>query len=258
MDETERAKTIGTLLKNLPVKHTREYTQGLTLDENTFLQKLISEDVLTAKIKMQHEDGKTRTHAGIRVKSENYLKALVFVDYNSTVLDESTSICENLITLAIKVRELKHKEDSDKIVLDLNLETVVLETGLIAQQRSSESPDSSQPNNITRRYNQNNAFIGNSPLRNIEPYYQALGLRIVEMVSPERRQYLDDVTSRLDLGAVIFTDCVLGVLKDQETIDLIEKDLSENKLKASISAFYAIRNEATVERLSDAIKEGYK
>lgn len=253
--ETERAKNIGTLLKNLPQKHAREYTQGLTLDENTMLQKLVSEEILTAKIKMQHSDGKTRPHTGIRVESKDYLKASIFVDYYSTVLDETISVCEGLITLAIKVRELSQAKD--RTILDLNLETVVIETGLVAQQRSSESPESGQLGNITQRYDQSNTFVAENPSRKIEPYYQAIGLRIVEMVSPERRCYLDDVNSRSDLGAVIFTECVLGVLQDQETIDLIEKGLAENKLKASVSALYALRNEASVERLGDAIRRNY-
>ena len=51
MDEMKLAEKVGTLLKNLPQKHSREYSQGLTLDENSIIQKLISEDVLTAKIK---------------------------------------------------------------------------------------------------------------------------------------------------------------------------------------------------------------
>lgn len=256
MDDTERARNVGTLLKNFSSKHTREYAQGLTLDENTILQKLVSEGILTARINMKHKDGKTRTHTGIRVESESYLKALIFLDYYSTVVDESMSACNYLITLAIKLRELS--QESGNLVLDLNLETVVLEVGLVAQQRYSESPNSSQPDNIAQRYIHNNAFIGNAHLRKIEPYYQAIGLRVVEMLSPERRQYFDGVANRSDLEAVIFTDCVLGVLKNQQTIDLIKQDIPENKLKASITALDAIRKEATLERLRTAIKGGYK
>jgi len=263
MDETELAKNFGALLKNLPPKHAREYTQGLTLDENTIIQKLISDDILNVKIKMQYGDGKTKTHTGIRVQSKDYLKALIFLDYYSTVLDESMSACENAVTLAIKIRELTQKESHDKMISELNLETVVLETGLVAQQRFSENPDYSQPDNITmisditRRYNQNNAFIGSAHPRKSEPYYQAIGLRMVEMVSPERRRYLDDVISRSDLGAVIFTDGVLEVLKNRETIELTEQYLLENKLKASIHALSAIRDEASLERLGNAIRRDY-
>ena len=250
------AKDIGTLVKNLPDLHEREFKQGLTIDQNTVLQKFVSEDLLTVKVQVKHSDGAVLPHTGIRVESENYLKAMVFLQYFTNVLEEDTGICSNLIELAIRIREQDSaKAEEYSKSSSLSLSSVVIEAGLYSKQRIAQGTNETTPEKIIKRYKTKNMYVLEGAVRRSDPYYQEIGRRFIDMVDPKRRKYFEKINSRLDIQATIFTDCVLSVIDDNSIKKIIEEQLSEDKVRASMTALYALRNYANIEKLKQSLME---
>lgn len=185
------AERIGLLLKNLPELHDREYTVGFNMHENTFFRKLVSDALL---------------EKGVRVKPADYFKALLFLDYFSGVLEDDYKVCDNLVTISKKLREDEKASGKNTNASYLNIETVVEEAGLCAAEREAGFY-SSKPRlkAIRKMYDSCNAKVdfGSPSIRKGEPYYEAIGLKVCELVSEKRRNMLENAASRAEVLALV-------------------------------------------------------
>lgn len=233
------AEQIGILLKNMPNLHDIEFKIGFSIHENTFLQKLVSS---------------SNIDKGVRIKSGAFHKGLLFIDYFCTVLDNDFGVCDNLVTISKKFRDAERKKKEDKGASYLDFGLVVLEVGLYSKEKG-DSYYAGCKDEIKTRYMSEPAIdINSDSLRKIEPYYGAIGAMVVDLVSDERKPFLGDARNRLQLNALVFTDCVLGWLKDQNYVQQVKDELQKKEyLQASLTALKALTKEASIEEMKQFI-----
>jgi hypothetical protein len=233
---------VGTLMKNLPELHDIEFKVGFNLNENTFFQKLIQKDLL---------------EKGVRVKPVDYFRALGFLSYFTGVIEDDYNVCDNLVTISKKLREVEKKAGLDGEYAYVKLGTVVMEAGLCAQERGNEHySDPLTIEAIRSRFENQGPIVdfGSENLRKADPYYIAMGHKVYDTVSEERREFLEGVSSRGDLIALIFSDCIMGVLDDKNYISNINQTLSgKNYFGASAAAMEGLRKEASLPKLESFI-----
>ena len=160
------------------------------------------------------------------------------------------------------IRALRKDEKDageDREASYLNLDTVVLEAGLYAKgKHKEEKPKLSE---IKERFDQRKASSVDIDLtKDVDPYYLAVGYMVSDLVSDERKESLRKVKNRTELGALVFTDCVLNTLNDSKKYcPEIKLELkNEDYLKASLIALQKLKEEISISRIRKTIMEGYE
>jgi len=239
MNEVEH---LGALVKNMTDLHQREYKIRYNLHENLFFRKLVSPQVLDK----------------LRAKPLDYFKSLIFLDYYTRILsDNDFSACDNIETLSKAVRDIEREKgiaNAENGASYFKLETVVLETGMCFKQKHAQAGLSKIPKNeITgarRRYQQDKISL----TRKIEPFYEGLGEMVKCQISEPMQRYIPGIKSRADLGALIFSDSVIAVIKNkkctQEVVAMLE---CKDYLGASITALDYLASESSPERIKQSI-----
>lgn len=237
---------VGTLIKNLSALHDLEYEVGVNLHTTTFFQKLVSKEVL---------------EKGVRVKPLDYFKALVFLDYFTSVIEDDYRLCDNLLTIS----KILRKDEKEKDVKDmgedssyLSINTIVADAGLCAKEKGKNYySKESNIKKIRKRYDSQKDTIdfSSDSLRRADPYYEALGQMVCDLVGKEMEEQLRNVTSRVELGAVVFTDQILSVLKDSTYKSRVNETLSKKDyLEASLTALDGSSKEISLSQIESYLK----
>ena len=241
---------VGILLKNLPNLHESEYKVGYHLHENTFFQKCAQKEILDK---------------GVRISPVDYFKGLVLLSHYCGIIEDDYQICDNLLMISKAIREAEKKKDEDKGASFVALDIVVEEVGLRAYETCIKMKDENYYTNpavvekVRDRYerrigrvnfgNAGDPDAAGSP-RRIDPYYMAMGQLMCDMMSTERRFLLDKVSSRGELEAVIYTDCLMNSLQDGNYRIRVEEGLGKNDyLMASLIATEGLSKEASESRM---------
>ena len=249
--KTKENEHIGIILKNLKPLHNLEYKVVFHLHENTFFQKLISKEVLDK----------------VRIRPEDYFKSLITLDYFSRIIDKDYGVCDNLENLSRILREKEKEsgvEDGEKGNSYLSLESAVFEIGAFINEKrlSSKNKEISkkEEGEIRNRYSQGEKVDLSSPnTRKLDNFYEAMGEMVSSQASEKARAYLEKVNSREDIGAIIFSDSVLGVLENESSKkDIYSKLDKGDYCSASISALNALMKESTLEKIGRAIEKNGK
>ncbi len=221
---------VGALIKNMPFKHSTEYKVQFNLQENTVFQKLISVDVI---------------EKGVRIKPEQYFRGLIFLTYFTDVIENDHQVCDNLVAISKNLREEEKKRNLNSSASYLEMDFVMLETGLGIHDHG-DGHYIKEKTAIKARYA---ACAGEISLdRQVDPYYVAIGKMVYDMVSDQHKSFLEKVCSRSELGALIFVDSILGVLKNADEKGVIEEHLSRCEyLGASIAAAEALGKGANID-----------
>lgn len=239
---------IGTIVKNLTPLHDLEYKVVFNLHENAFFQKLVSKDVLER----------------VRVKPEDYFKALIFLDYFTRVIDNDYSVCDNLENISKALREQERERNEDKGEKGpsyLTLETVVFETGIFAKEKRLKAGKKDitkrEANEIKKRYSQEEQIDLNSPdSRKLDLFYEAIGEMVSNQISDNIKPYLSGVQSRADLGALVFVDSVFGYVDDKTTMQQANKELAVNNYySASLIALKTLMKQASISKIKSSIEK---
>ncbi len=234
---------LGVVAKNLPRIHDVEYKITFSMYMNTFFQKMISKPLL---------------EKGVRIDPEEYFRGLVVVDYFTAMLENSYDVCNHLVTLSKKLRDIEREDDKDVKLSYLGLELVV---GIMALAAKSNPEDcytkKANVEKIRKRYERETGVdFASGTLRQGEPYYEGIGLMLYDMVSDERKEHFMHVTSRPELEALIFTDVVLQYLENPGNISRVEEELAKhNYFQASLYAMDAVRNETTAEKITSLVSK---
>ncbi|VVB78015.1 Uncharacterised protein [uncultured archaeon] len=242
---------IGTIVKNLSPLHDLEYKVVFSMHENTFFQKLVSTEVID------------RT----RVKPIEYFKSLMFLEYFTKVVEPGYTVCDNLETISKKLRESEREKGEDKGEKGssyLNLETVVFETGLFAKEALVKSGKKAltkkQESEIRKRYDLERPVDLSSPnLRKLDPFYEAIGEMVASQLNDKSKPYLLGVKSRSDLGALVFSDSILGCIDDNATCTRVYSALANNNYyEASLIALKSLIYESSISKIQSAIEKNAK
>ncbi len=236
--DKEKERTLhhlGSMLKNMPELHDREYKVGLNLDENTFFQKLVSEELLVK---------------GVRVEAANYFRGLLFLDYLTGVIEDDYEICDKLVKTSKKLRKAEKELDQQhREASYMQLGAVIMAVGQLTKERDYDVQA------IKQRYDAKKADVDLA--READPYYSALALRVYDLVDEKRAVLLEKVTSRTELQAVVFTDCALEMLETPEYRDGVNDSLhAKDYFTATIIALKGLNEEVTEEKLEKLLWEG--
>ena len=234
---------IGTLLKNSEELHDLEWNITFNIHLNTFLKKLIPKELLGSS-------------TGARINSDDFCKGLIFLDYFCNILDDNYQVRDNLIIISKKLREIEKDSDVDKELSYLPLDVMVGEAGLYAKERK----DPYSYDTIKERYDSRKRIdFSSRSLKKADLYYDALGLLVHDLVGDERKGLLRDIESTSELGAIIFSDCVLGYIKDSKSKSEVNEVLKNKKyLKASLTALDSLIKESSKDELNSRINEHLK
>ena len=224
------AERVGALIKNMPFKHSTEYKVQFNLQENTVFQKLISVDVI---------------EKGVRIKPEQYFKGLIFLTYFTEVIENDPQVCDNLVAISKNLREEEKKRNINNSASYLEMDFVMLETGLGIHDHG-DGHYTKEKTAIKARYA---AGAGEISLdRQVDPYYIAIGKMVYDMVSDQHKPLLEKVCSRSELGALIFVDSILGVLKNADEKAQLEAKLNSGEyLGGSIAGAEALGRVANID-----------
>jgi hypothetical protein len=232
----EISEHIGTILKNSPELHNLEYEVGFSIYVNTFVKRMVSDKLFDSE-------------KGVRIHSDDFYKGSVFLDYFCDVIEGNYMVRDNLVTISKKLRELEKKEKIDKGISYLNLESVIGEVGLYAKEHDADYyTQASTLKQIIERYAREHKPLEPSQSIKADPYYEALGLMIYDMVSDENKHLLVDTSCRVELKALVFADSIAGYLKKKENAAQINTILGQKEfLKASLGAIEFLAQEITME-----------
>jgi hypothetical protein len=224
-DEKVKQK-IGYLLKNVVNEHDKEYTHGYQIHHNTIMQKLIPTSII---------------ENDLEIKEDDYFKGLMFLDYLSNVISTENKVLDNLSKLQKGVTKINK--------LPINLDIIILETGLYAKEKEDLLNKEAIPK-IQERYTKRN-HKPNTSVSDKKPdlFYQGIATMIYDMVSDENKQELLRIKGKNDLRALIFTDSILSHLKSSESRTKILKSLKDDFLDASITALEELRKEVSLRDL---------
>jgi hypothetical protein len=130
---------------------------------------------------------------------------------------------------------------------------VVIETGLFAKEKKQDYFTSRTNMAAMKRRYINKDFMvdmNSKTNRQAEPYYTALGRMVADTVSRERQKYLENINMRSQLQALVFTDSVVGYLKDDACRKQVEQSLAKGEyFDASLQAIDGFRKEVSLEEL---------
>jgi len=243
---SKEAKHIGLLVKNLAPMHDLEYKVTFNLHENTFFQKLIPKEILEK----------------IRVKPADYFKSLMFLDYFSRIIENDYSVCDNLenMSKALREEEKERGEDNGENGLSyLNMCTVVLEAGLWANEKQLDSGKKmsrgKELDEMKKRYAQEKRIDFNSPnARKTEPFYEGIGEMVCDQIGGKMKPFLENISSRAELGALVFADSVLACLNDKNySAKIFGKLSNKDYFSASLDAFELLARESSISKIKSTI-----
>ncbi len=241
---------IGTIVKNLPNLHNTEYTAGINLHTTTLFQKMISKGVLEKEL---------------RIKSVDYCKALIFLNYFTEVLENNYTSCDNLSTISKVLREGNEEEladseiDPQEMPWYLGIRTVVAEVALSAKEKGKEHYSKTEKDNIEKRYNERNHYVdfSSQSIKKSEPYYKAIGQMLLDIAGKDAEKHLENTSSKVELEAIIFTSIISGILKDASCKSKVDDELQKkNYLCASILAIESLSQEISQSTLQSYITGG--
>jgi hypothetical protein len=244
----ELRESVGTLVKNLDNLHETEYKVVFNLHENTFFQKLIPIEVLEK----------------IRVRAIDYFKALLFLGYFSKIIANDYSVCDNLETISKAIRDVEREKGEYKGESGasyLNLETVVLEAGVWTKEKQIGSekniPARKAIEETKKRYKSEKQIDLNADnTRKIDCFYEGIGEMVCSQVSEKTKPFLEQSSSRADIGALVFADSILTFLRDKQYETAVYNKLAnKDYLSASLIALKGLLKEASVSRIESAIKK---
>ena len=197
---------VGSLLKNSSDFHDNEPKAMFNIQEISFFQKCVSKGLIDK---------------GVRIRAEDYLKSLVFLDYFTKVLDSDYKVCDNLVVISKAMHSdskaanggVDPKNSMGDDMSSLGLDLVIMEIGLYAQGRGDDYYTNSS-SYIKQRYNKYSDIVDfkSSSIRTPEPYYDALGQMLTDFVSISNQPLLEHINSRADFGAIVFTDNIIPML----------------------------------------------
>lgn len=228
---------IGVIIKNSSELNELEFKLGYNLSENTYIKKMVSNEVMDK---------------GVRVQPIDYFKALACLTYLCE-LKQDYSVCDNLVFLSKKIRETETEEVTDNRGSYLPLEVIVLEIGMKEKEEGTNYADPKILRTLKKTYESKKdaCKIGT---RQIDPYYESIGQMVNDMLSKENKKYSLKITNRTDLSALIFTDAILNTINDAANKLRIKKKLDTNDFfSASILSLKYIAEEASFKRFEDAL-----
>lgn len=243
---TSEREHLGALIKNMDCLNDLEYKVVFNLPENIFFQKLVPKEILEK----------------VRVRPEDYLKALLFLDYFSRIILDNYTACNNLENLSRAIRDKEREKEQKEGLPDkwdrgssyLSLDVVVLESGLCFQERQiSEKRKTIDKQKIKRRYAKEKRF--DPTARKLDPFYEGIGEMVYSKASDRMKKYFGSVSSRAEIGAVIFADSVLACLKDSRVeAEVCKRFDAGDYLEASMIALEHLAKGASLAKLSPLIK----
>jgi len=229
----EVVSRLGSLLKNIPYEHGKEYDKVFNLAHNTFFQKMIPLKIV---------------ECGFDIETERYFGLMIFLDYFTNVLLGEDRVLNNLRSIYKNM-----KEKDEKFSVSSNL--VVLESALTAKEFVMENKSKIGKNyfrectaEIRKRFNQQNHVLdfSSGSMRKTDPYYNAVGLMIYDLFSDESKEELLHVSGKQGLKALLFTDYASKYLKDKNLRDGIKESIRKHDyFTASVMTIDELQREAT-------------
>jgi hypothetical protein len=222
---------LSAMMKNMPELHNLEFEIGFNLHSNTFFRKLIPTELLGEE-------------NGVRVESEGFYRGLVFLDYFCSVVQDNYKARDNLIIISKKLRELEKELGVSKELSYLSLDSIAGEASLCAKEKGEgHYSDAAVLKGIKERYKAINGDVDftSDKARKADPYFTAIGTMAYDLVKDKRRDHLNYVNGRADLGALVFTDCMVELMKDKKQVDEVEEALNKHDyLGASMLALQSV------------------
>jgi len=214
MKKESLEQRMGKLLKNMPDENKTDYMVAFNFNHNTFFHKLIGKNVLERDMYIEPDD---------------FFKGLVFVDYLTNALSGEEKVVDNLSYIYTEIK--KKKKDAK-----LNLELILLETGLYVKEKDDFFKK--EMNSIRKRYNNDSKVdFSSKDLKPADPYYESMGHMVCDLVGDENKEELENVESRNELKALVFSDCIYNHLSEEDAKKNIkEKIKKKDFLGASIAA----------------------
>lgn len=220
----------GELVKNLQNLHNTEYKIVFNLHENTFFQKMVNKEVL---------------EKGVRVKPEDYFKALVFLSYFCGTLENDYTVCDNLVRISKVLREEEKTKGEDKGTSYLNLEAIVLGSAMATKERllktKQTSYTSKEKKEIQKRYKTETPV---SITRQLDPYYEAIGEMVCSLVDENLKPYLGELSRRTDIEVLVFANAILPLLNKAESKQVYDYLQKKDYFSASMNAFDSLLRKA--------------
>ncbi|MBM3199856.1 hypothetical protein FJZ53_02875 [Candidatus Woesearchaeota archaeon] len=244
-DKQNLTGNLGALVKNFSNLHSIEPDSMLDLNTTTFLQKLVSKDVIDA---------------GVRVKPKDYLKSLVLLEYFSGIIEGDYMACKNLAKISEKIRKIEDEEDTsvDPHERDsyLTLPVVIAEAALCANEKEDTYSDNASLKKIKVRYQNHDMKIDlHSPKsKKPEPYYDMIGQMVLDVTSKSVEHYLEKVSSRAELSSLIFTGHALDMIKSDSQKSKVKTALEKKDyFSASLEALKGIMKDITISVIDEYI-----
>jgi hypothetical protein len=143
-------------------------------------------------------------------------------------------------------------QNADKGISYLPLNVIIGELALSAKEKKDDyyiNPLVQE--SITKRYNTYGSPMDFSAgsIRKADPFYEAMGQMIVDMVSDEIKPFFKHTVSKADIGALVFVDGVYSMLNSHEKKKSIKTALTRGTslLSTSLLSLGFIAEEMTKE-----------
>jgi len=223
----EICRHLGHLLKNASNCHNIEFERVFTLNENTYFQKMISEEILKK---------------GPRIRPQDYLKSLAFLEYHGSIIENDYTVSDNLVTISKALRKTEREKGEDGMASYLNLKTVIIESALFTKERLKKQNKKSITlrggKEIEKRYLAEPVIdLTSETARKPDLYYEAIGTMMCDFISKKNQYLLERTKRKTELEAMIFTDSILPILTNAEAKTVYDHLLKYDYFNASISAF---------------------
>ncbi len=228
MLEIKPEQKVGYLLQNMEPESSKEYAINFDPVETLFLDNLVSEHTLNKRIIMDSED---------------FFRGIVFLDYLSNIVLNSTRIIDDLYEIA---KDLERRDQD----LDPDLGLVVRYSGMYyLYQSGREMARQRRLHGSRERYNQKNKAYEPEYviLRKISPVYESLGSMVCSLPKEDAiKEKLPDMLYLYDIKASIFIDSIVKVMEEQGEKDKIMERFNRGEIyEASIDAISALSKEIT-------------
>lgn len=224
MKEREIASILGAVLKCAPVEDDFEYLFMFDLAGVTFLQKLIPKRLMDRKLNLA---------------SEGLLRALLVLDFFTSVIAGTDEVLDNLHTIYKKLL----RTDEQRTPVPLRL--VVVEIGLFA--REKDLPGA--PGAARRRFGAGTRCACDREA--LDPFYEGMGFLLASQLA--RPEAAARVACKADYKAAVFCDALQEGLPPRRQAKAARALADGRYLDAALAALSTWRETVTLEDLEGCL-----
>lgn len=238
LSNAETPKRIGYMLTNSINLSNKDYSINFDPIESHFLKKFVSEETMQKRIVLRAED---------------YFKGIIFIDYFTSVITKNSGFIDELYEIAKEFERINPLLDPDMDIL-----TKYVGVSYISLMGKEYIMSRSSPDNSEKRFQKNNnpfddSYIG---VKRLDPFYETLGQKVYSMLnSPEVIKSSSGFKGLNDLRAIIFVDCLMPYIENQDSKKAISDLLDSGKYyNASVSAINIFSKEASLKSMEEYMK----